>query len=58
MSSQGRGEVASLDLVEQRAGKPLGQIAFDIPCREQLEHARRIGFGNPDFRLQEIAAGT
>ena len=58
MSSQGSGEVASLDLVEQRAGKPLGQIAFDIPCREQLEHAQRIGFGSPEYQLQEIIAGN
>lgn len=47
-------DAASLDLVEQRAGKPLGQIAFDIPCREQLEHARSIGFGSAEYRLQEI----
>jgi len=56
--SQGSGEVASLDLVEKRAGKPLGQMAFDIPCREQLDHARAIGFGNPDYCLVEIASGT
>jgi uncharacterized protein len=51
-------DAASLDLVEQKAGKPIGQIAFDIPCREQLDHARAIGFGSPDYRLQEIATGT
>ena len=47
-------DAASLDLVEQRAGKPLGQMAFDIPCREQLEHARAIGFGSTEYRLQEL----
>ena len=47
-------DAASLDLVEQRAGKPLGKLAFDIPCREQLEHARAIGFGSTEYNLQEL----
>lgn len=51
-------DAASLDLAEQRAGKPLGKMAFDIPCREQLEHARAIGFGSPDYHLQEVDSGT
>lgn len=48
-------DAASLDLVEKSAGKALGKMAYDIPCREQLDHARRIGFGSPEYQLQEIA---
>jgi len=46
-------DAASLDLVERAAGRPLSQLAHDIPCRVQLEHAREIGFGNPDYELAD-----
>jgi uncharacterized protein len=49
-------DAASLDLVEKKAGKALGKMAYDIPCREQLEHAQRIGFGSSEYQLQEIAS--
>ncbi len=44
-------DAASLDLVEQSAGKKLSEIAYDIPYRFQIEYAREIGFGNPDYEL-------
>jgi uncharacterized Fe-S center protein len=47
-------DAASLDLVEQRAGKPLTTLAYDIPHRVQIDYAREIGFGNPDYRLEPV----
>ncbi len=44
-------DAASLDLVEKRAGKPLTALAYDIPYRVQIDYAREIGFGNPDYQL-------
>ncbi|MCU0237075.1 MAG: DUF362 domain-containing protein [Acidobacteria bacterium] len=46
-------DAASLDLVEQRAGQPLTALSYDIPHRVQIEYAREIGFGNPDYQLLE-----
>jgi uncharacterized Fe-S center protein len=46
-------DAASLDLVEKLAGQPLTQLAYDIPHRVQIEYAREIGFGNPDYQLVE-----
>ena len=47
-------DAASLDLVEQQAGVPLSRLAYDVPCRLQIDYAREIGFGNPDYRLLEM----
>jgi uncharacterized Fe-S center protein len=47
-------DAASLDLVEERAGKPLTALSYDIPHRVQIDYAREIGFGNPDYQLVEI----
>ena len=44
-------DAASLDLVEQRAGKPLTELAYDIPYRVQIDHARDIGFGKTEYEL-------
>ncbi len=44
-------DAASLDLVEQKAGKKLSDIAYSIPYRFQIDYAREIGFGNPDYEL-------
>ena len=44
-------DAASLDLVEQRAGRPLTALSYDIPYRVQIDYAREIGFGNPDYLL-------
>jgi uncharacterized protein len=44
-------DAASLDLVEKRAGKVLSQMAYDIPYRVQLDYAKELGFGNPDYAL-------
>ena len=47
-------DAASLDLVEQRAGRPLTALSYDIPHRVQIEYAREIGFGNPDYLLAPV----
>lgn len=47
-------DAASLDLVEKRAGKPLTALSYDIPHRVQIDYAREIGFGNPDYQIVAI----
>ena len=47
-------DAASLDLVEKKAGKPLTAVAYDVPHRVQIDYARQIGFGNPDYQLVPI----
>jgi hypothetical protein len=47
-------DAASLDLVEERAGGPLTALAYDIPHRIQIDYARELGFGNPDYQMTEI----
>lgn len=44
-------DAASLDLVERRAGKSISQMAYDIPNRVQLEHAKELGFGTTEYEL-------
>ncbi len=44
-------DAASLDLVERKAGKKLSDMAYDIPYRFQIDYAREIGFGSPDYEL-------
>lgn len=48
-------DAASLDLVEKQAGQKLSHIAYDIPYTVQIEYARQLGYGNPDYELVEIA---
>ena len=47
-------DAASLDLVEENAGRKLSQLAFNIPYKGQIDHARLLGFGNPDYNLVEV----
>jgi len=44
-------DAASLNLVEERTGRKFSEIAFNIPYRVQIDYAREIGFGNPDYEL-------
>lgn len=44
-------DAASLDLVEERSGKKLSELCFDIPYRFQVDYAREIGFGSADYQL-------
>jgi uncharacterized Fe-S center protein len=39
--------------VEEKAGRQLSKMAYDVPCREQINYARELGFGNPDYELIE-----
>jgi uncharacterized Fe-S center protein len=47
-------DAASLDGVETSAGKTLGQLAYDVPTRLQLDYARELGFGSLDYELVEF----
>jgi hypothetical protein len=47
-------DAASLDLVERKTGQMLARLSYDIPYRVQIDYAREIGFGNPDYRLLQI----
>lgn len=47
-------DAASVDLVEERADKKISQLAFDIPYRFQIDYARELGFGSPDYELVKV----
>ncbi len=47
-------DAASLSLVEEQAGRKLSEIAYNIPYRFQIDYAREIGFGSPDYELETI----
>jgi len=44
-------DAASLDLVEKQSGMLISQLAYDIPSRVQLAHAKALGFGNTEYDL-------
>ncbi len=44
-------DAASLDVLEQRAGKTMAQLAYDIPYRFQLDYARELQFGTQNYQL-------
>ncbi len=44
-------DAAALDLVEKHTGKSLGDLAYNIPYRCQMEHAKAIGFGSTEYDL-------
>jgi len=48
-------DAASLDLVEKTMGKPFSESAYNIPYRIQIDHAKKIKFGNADYELEEIS---
>lgn len=45
---------ASLTLVEQKSGKKLSEMAFDIPYHFQIDYAKELGFGSDDYELIEV----
>ena len=47
-------DAAALDLVERKTGQALAKLSYDIPYRVQIDYAREIGFGNPDYQLVQI----
>lgn len=47
-------DAAAVDLVEERAGKPLSELAYRIPYRVQIEYAREIGFGRQEYDLIRV----
>ncbi len=48
-------DAASLDLVEERTGKKLSELAYDIPYRFQVDYSREIGFGNTEYDLVTLS---
>lgn len=44
-------DAASVDLVEQRTGKAISQLAYDIPYRFQIDYAVELGFGSREYEL-------
>jgi len=42
---------ASLDLVEKASLRSLRDIAYDIPCRFQVDYAAELGMGSAKYRL-------
>jgi len=48
-------DAASLDLVEERGGKTVSEMCYDIPYRFQVDYAKEIGFGNSDYEIVEIS---
>ncbi|UCH93252.1 MAG: DUF362 domain-containing protein [Candidatus Aminicenantes bacterium] len=51
-------DAASIDLVEEKTGRKFSQMAYDVPCREQINYARELGFGNPDYQLIHLDQGN
>ncbi len=47
-------DLASVELVNKRAGKDILRSYNDLDWSVQFEHAERIGFGNTDYQLIEI----
>lgn len=47
-------DAASIDLVEERLGRRFAEVAYDIPCRIQIDYSRELGFGNPDYELVTV----
>jgi uncharacterized Fe-S center protein len=45
---------ASLDLVEQTAGKDFSKLAYDIPYKFQIDYADELGFGSSKYELIEF----
>ena len=48
-------DAASLDLVEEKAGKLFSKLTYDVPYNEQIDYARELGFGSTDYELIELA---
>ena len=44
-------DAASLDLVEERSGSKMSELCYDIPYHCQIDYARELGFGSPDYEL-------
>ena len=47
-------DAASLALIEERSGKKLADLAYNIPYMTQIDHAKRIGFGSTDFEVVSV----
>jgi len=47
---------ASVDLVEEKAGKTIGELLGNtrLAPHVQIDHAARIGLGSTDYELVEI----
>jgi uncharacterized protein len=48
-------DAASLSLVEERTGKNLSELAYNIPYRFQIDYAHEIGFGSREYELVTVS---
>ncbi len=46
-------DAASLDMAEGKAGMVFSKLAYNIPCRVQLEYSRELNFGSVEYKLVE-----
>jgi hypothetical protein len=44
-------DAASLDLFEERAGRKLSELSYDIPYRVQIDYGHSLGLGSREYRL-------
>jgi uncharacterized protein len=44
---------ASLDILENKAGRKFSELAYDIPYRFQLDYSRDMKFGSADYKIIE-----
>jgi len=47
-------DAASLYLLKEYSGRELARLAYDVPYHVQIDYAKELGFGNPDFDLVEL----
>ncbi len=47
---------ASFELVEEKSGKELKDMSFDIPNRVQLDYSEELNFGSKDYNLIDITS--
>ena len=48
-------DAASLDIIEDHAGRKFSEVAYQIPYRYQIDYAREVGFGSTDYELETIS---
>lgn len=46
-------DAASIALVEQKTGKKISELAYNIPYFDQIEYSKKIGFGSAEFTIIE-----
>ena len=47
-------DAASLDLIQEYAGRPLNEMAYPIDPWEQIRHGEKIGLGSSEYKLSML----